>query len=802
MVYLGNYELDHQENAGSHLAVDIRVPQGTPIHAVANGIVSTVVEKNSGFGYYIVLEHPNVPDYPNTTKKTTLYSTYNHLGKINVKTGQVVKKGDVIALSGNTGTSTTPHLHFQIDRKDAPWHPYWPFSSQEASQAGLSFFDAINEGLNQNKAKDYTVNPMLWVQAHLNENLSANAGTSDQNNTTNSEDETKEPTLTKFKITATTKETYINESINLTITALDQNGNALEEYEPGDTFAIKSDSGSSRYPRTLSFKNGKTELNFTDIKAKEVVLSIIDQDIIETITLNFKEPPVIEPDSFNILVSRLSIEQGDKIGIIVEALKNEAKIETYTPSSEFSFKINNNEIPLKFKNGVGDLTFIADKVGETLIQVSDFNATKNITLNIVEKVIETETDIATEEITEEIKNTTEEEITEDTIENNNAEGIETEETYYLKISGEDLSLTGSPLTIIVKVYDQDDSLVKDFNPNETIPVTTSGKGILQPDNLTGADFISGVATINYLADQEEKATITVGDISFDVTFIEEIKAVAGFEIIHDTTFIPETPELITIQAIDEDGNLSPNYNSLGTVKFKLVDGAGSFTPETLTASDFKNGVAKVIFISSSDGDVKIKAQNGAIVGISRYLRADTKGIFLDVDNKHEFAEAIAYLKNNQIIAGYEDGTFKPDQTVSRVEALKMILAGMGIELTGNANIDFPDTESPSWYAEYIATALEKEIMKGYPDGTFKPGDTVIRAEYLKILLEAAGVELEKDLTVNPYYDVKRTEWYAAYAMFAKKNNLFEVTDNKLKPTQNVTRGEVADTIYKIILLSN
>jgi murein DD-endopeptidase MepM/ murein hydrolase activator NlpD len=166
--YMGNYRLDGQEYAGSHLAVDLKIPTGTPIYSIANGVVTKVSNQSSGFGNHIVVRHNNVPTLEDPNKKTVLYSSYSHLSQTNVSQGDIVLKGQMIAKSGATGTATTPHLHFQIDNSDSPWQPYWPFTWKEAQDAGLDFFSAVNAGLGKDKGIALTVHPMLYVQKYIN----------------------------------------------------------------------------------------------------------------------------------------------------------------------------------------------------------------------------------------------------------------------------------------------------------------------------------------------------------------------------------------------------------------------------------------------------------------------------------------------------------------------------------------------------------------------------------------------------------------------------------------------------------
>lgn len=94
-----------------HKGVDYGIPTGTPIIAPSNGVVEHVAYQARGAGRYIRIKHGHI---------TTVYM---HLSKSLVKPGQSVKKGERIALSGNTGGSTGPHLHYEFHINGRPVNP-------------------------------------------------------------------------------------------------------------------------------------------------------------------------------------------------------------------------------------------------------------------------------------------------------------------------------------------------------------------------------------------------------------------------------------------------------------------------------------------------------------------------------------------------------------------------------------------------------------------------------------------------------------------------------------------------------
>lgn len=87
----------------SHQGVDYTIPEGSSVFATADGRVRSVSSRSSTSGRTVVLDHGNGYE-----------TSYSHLGDINVTTGQYVRRGDIIARSGNTGLSLAPHLHYEV----------------------------------------------------------------------------------------------------------------------------------------------------------------------------------------------------------------------------------------------------------------------------------------------------------------------------------------------------------------------------------------------------------------------------------------------------------------------------------------------------------------------------------------------------------------------------------------------------------------------------------------------------------------------------------------------------------------
>ncbi len=172
--------------------------------------------------------------------------------------------------------------------------------------------------------------------------------------------------------------------------------------------------------------------------------------------------------------------------------------------------------------------------------------------------------------------------------------------------------------------------------------------------------------------------------------------------------------------------------------------------------------------------------------------------FKDVNSSHPYYAAIEYLKQSQILNGYPDGSFKPDQSVNRAEATKIILLSyqIKVDLNEKANL-FADVPLGAWFNPYVLRAQELGIVSGDSFGKFRPQDNINLVEALKIILNTGGEKIDKIVTSKlDYPDVNAEAWYYPYLIQAEKYQLLKANAKKeIQPAHNLSRGELANLIY-------
>ncbi|MWC26895.1 carbohydrate binding domain-containing protein [Paenibacillus sp. MMS18-CY102] len=152
------------------------------------------------------------------------------------------------------------------------------------------------------------------------------------------------------------------------------------------------------------------------------------------------------------------------------------------------------------------------------------------------------------------------------------------------------------------------------------------------------------------------------------------------------------------------------------------------------------------------------------------------------DEVHKWAE-------EGFISGFTDGTFRPNQGVTRAELTKLINALFGF--TDQAAASFNDIANDAWYKDQVAIAKEAGYISGYPDGSFKPNETVTRQEVAKMAAALFPLPTAADNTLSVYKDQSSISGFAKSAMANMVGGGFlkGFTDGTIRPAQPITRAE-------------
>lgn len=132
--------------------------------------------------------------------------------------------------------------------------------------------------------------------------------------------------------------------------------------------------------------------------------------------------------------------------------------------------------------------------------------------------------------------------------------------------------------------------------------------------------------------------------------------------------------------------------------------------------------------------------------------AKASGAFPDVADTADYAEAVSVLNNMGIMVGDEQGNFNPNKTVTRAEMAAIICRMIGeTENFGTDGTQFSDVLSTHWANSFIIKASSLGIIGGYEDGTFRPDETVTYAQALTMVVRAMGLE-DRALEAGGYPD--------------------------------------------------
>jgi hypothetical protein len=170
--------------------------------------------------------------------------------------------------------------------------------------------------------------------------------------------------------------------------------------------------------------------------------------------------------------------------------------------------------------------------------------------------------------------------------------------------------------------------------------------------------------------------------------------------------------------------------------------------------------------------------------------------FPDIPSTSWSYDAISEASRMGIIKGYEDGSFKPNASVSRAEFASMVVRAFGIESKGSPS--FSDTQD-SWAAEAIEVLKALGAISGYGDGTFRPDLEITRAEMVTILSRLTSFLPAKE---NRFSDVASNWASEQINAFASAGIIKGKGDDTFAPDANATRAESVTVIIRLLHMLN
>lgn len=169
--------------------------------------------------------------------------------------------------------------------------------------------------------------------------------------------------------------------------------------------------------------------------------------------------------------------------------------------------------------------------------------------------------------------------------------------------------------------------------------------------------------------------------------------------------------------------------------------------------------------------------------------------FKDLSSVKWAEDAIYYLNDRGVINGYGNGKFGPNDKITREQAALMLVRELYPNEKSTTKLPFKDVKTDSFYYNAIAVAVDHGLFEGYPDGTFKPKDPITRAATSKIIALAYKLN-----GTNGYFtDLNKASWAVSFIKALASNNIVNgYDDGTFKPNNTITRAEFSLSFARVL----
>lgn len=184
--------------------------------------------------------------------------------------------------------------------------------------------------------------------------------------------------------------------------------------------------------------------------------------------------------------------------------------------------------------------------------------------------------------------------------------------------------------------------------------------------------------------------------------------------------------------------------------------------------------------------------------------AQTQIQFTDVSSSHWASQFIVSLAERDIIAGFPDGTFRPDEPVTRAQYAAMVRKAFN-RTSVRSSTTFVDVPANYWAATAIDTAYRMGFLSGYPNNVFEPNQNIPRAQVLVSLANGLNYQATTVASADIYSDSRSIPSYATASIAAATERQLVVNYPNvqiLRPNQTATRADVAAFIYQALASQN